>query len=313
MVWQHMPEVPRPPLRKDLGTRGRPIKLQSNYFPVTVRKPNIKLVHYDVVIKEGDKDVHLPKKKKMLIFETMRTTYYRVFKNVGLAFDSEKNAYSINPNPQFEIDISTKFEVDISEESGKVTKYSVKMEAVQRANLQEFMQALKHKPGEKQKIIPQKINQILEVMLGHNPSLQFVKVGRNNFFPMDGEFGKPYYIGGGKEAVTGFFSSLRPAAWKDGSLLLNVDVANTSFYKEQPLLDFLMDSLRLHEKDLNQTLKPFHKKALKKELKNLKVRCSHWKILIKLSHPDSEGKGLTPHLRAVTPDPATLRAQPEAG
>lgn len=64
---------------------------------------------------------------------------------------------------------------------------------------------------------------MLEVLFGHNSSIKFEKVGRNSFFPLDGEFGQPFNIGGGKEGVTGFFSSLRPAAWKDGSLLLNID------------------------------------------------------------------------------------------
>lgn len=58
---------PRPPLLKDRGTLGRPIKLQSNYFPITVKNPSIKLVHYDVTIKEGDREVQLPKKKKMYV------------------------------------------------------------------------------------------------------------------------------------------------------------------------------------------------------------------------------------------------------
>lgn len=55
------------------------------------------------------------------------------------------------------------------------------------------------------------------------PSLRYEKVGRNSFYSMSGEFGSPMDIGGGKDAMLGFFQSLRPVGWKQDSILLNVD------------------------------------------------------------------------------------------
>lgn len=58
---------PCPPARKpdDIVRGARKIKLNTNYFEVTIRNPNITLVHYDVDIKSNNKRVMLPKKKRM--------------------------------------------------------------------------------------------------------------------------------------------------------------------------------------------------------------------------------------------------------
>ena len=65
--------------------------------------------------------------------------------------------------------------------------------------------------------------QMLEVMFQHTPSTRYDRVGRNTFYSCVGEFGPQLPLGGGKEGTVGFFSSVRPVQWKDGSLLLNID------------------------------------------------------------------------------------------
>lgn len=64
--------------------------------------------------------------------------------------------------------------------------------------------------------------QMLEVIFHHNLCTRYERIGRNMFFSQ-GDFGKSYNLGGGKEILSGLFGSLRPVAWKDNSMLLNVD------------------------------------------------------------------------------------------
>lgn len=64
---------------------------------------------------------------------------------------------------------------------------------------------------------------MVEVIFQHNLCVHYEKVGRDKLFSPDKVFGNPCDIGGGKEALVGFFGSLRPVGWKDNTMLLNVD------------------------------------------------------------------------------------------
>ncbi|XP_042203325.1 protein argonaute-3-like [Homarus americanus] len=119
---------------------------------------------------------------------------------------------------------------------------------------------------------------MVEVMFRHYRAIKYELVGRRNFYSAGGEFGTPYPIGCGKEGVTGFFGSMRPASWKDGSLLLNIDVAHTAFYKEQPLLNFIQDFMNFREDDFHRPLEPFKRSKLLQELRNIRVQVTHSNI-----------------------------------
>ncbi|XP_071529363.1 protein argonaute-2-like isoform X2 [Panulirus ornatus] len=269
MVWKEMQDDPHLPTRKDVGTLGRKISLTANFFEVTVSDEHVWLYHYDVVINELNRQESLmPKKKRMKIFENMKKSY-RQFKNFPLAFDSEKNAYSVNLIPKFKKKTGNKYEVDITQESGRKEKFLVTLTVVNEASLHTLLSAIRGQPGQKRDV-PQFIIQMVEVMFQHNLSIRYERVGRTSFFSMDGEFGASYDIGCGKEAMMGFFGSLRPASWKNGSLLLNIDVANAAFYKEQSVLDFIKETLRLRDQELRQALEPTKKRKLEKELKSIK-------------------------------------------
>lgn len=279
MPWKALPEPPidpKPPQRTSLGKIGRPIILKTNFFPVTIKNPNKDLVHYDIAIKEGDKgEVALPKKKRMRIFEAVKTTYPHVFKGFAVAFDQEKNAYSVDTIPQLAKAGGQIYPVEVDEESGRTTKFQVKITKVNQANVKELVQAIKVVQQGQRREMPSTIFQMLEVLFRHTPSTRFEKVGRCSFFPQHGEFGDSYDIGGGKQGVVGFFGSLRPAVWKDGSVLLNVDVVHTAFYKEQMVLDFLKETLNFRENDFYQPFEPQKRKRILRELKMLKIQVTH--------------------------------------
>lgn len=64
---------------------------------------------------------------------------------------------------------------------------------------------------------------MIEVMFRHYRAQKYLQISGRSFYSLDGDFARPHPIGGGKEGVTGFFGSLRPAAWKNASILLNLD------------------------------------------------------------------------------------------
>ncbi|XP_068244713.1 protein argonaute-2-like [Palaemon carinicauda] len=272
MVWLPLSDNPRPPPRNSKGTVGRPIKLRANYFPIQVKNPNLDLVHYDVVITEaGGRDGKIPKKKRMLIFEAMKAQYPKVFGQFQLGFDSERNAYSVSNIPQ--IKKGCKYEVSLKNpDSERINKYAVSLSVVNQARLQDLLAALRSAPGTA--VLPSNVFQMLEVMFNHCPTVKYDCVGRNSFFSCGGEFGPLTPLGGGKEGVVGFFSSLRPCAWKNGSMLLNVDIANKVYYKEQTVLEF-MGEIGFHPQDLTRGLNRDNQRKLAQALKGLQVQVTH--------------------------------------
>ncbi|XP_064115910.1 protein argonaute-2-like [Macrobrachium nipponense] len=272
MVWLSMPPEPRPPVRNSQGTKGRSIRLKANYFPVQVKNKNIELIHYDVVITEaGGKEVKIPKAKRMRIFEAMKEQHPNVFGQLYLGFDSEKNAYSVSSFNQIKKGFKHKVTLK-NQNTDRVDEYNVSLTVVNHAYLQELLAALRDTSGTS--VFPQTIFQMLEVLFHHTPSVKYICIGRNTFFSCGGEFGPLTPLGGGKEGVVGFFSSLRPCAWKDGSMLLNLDISNKAFYKEQTVLEF-MTEIGFTPRDFNYPLDDGQRRKLAKELKGLQVEVTH--------------------------------------
>ncbi|XP_050701714.1 protein argonaute-2-like isoform X2 [Eriocheir sinensis] len=274
MPWHDLGDDPCPPARKpgDIVRGARKIQLRTNYFEVTIKNPSITLVHYDVDIKLGNNmAVMLPKKKRMMIFQEMIKKFPKVFEGRVIGFDSEKNAYSTttlfkenktNPGKKFQVEIR---------EYEKPQKFMVTMKAVNREKLSSMMDAFKS--GNSTITIPQTTIQMLEVIFHHNLSTRYEKIGRNMFFSQT-DFGKPYNLGGGKEILSGLFGSLRPA-WKDNSMLLNVDVVNAAFYKEQSVIEFITKLLDISEDKLEKPFSTSQKRKVDSSLKKIKVRETH--------------------------------------
>lgn len=280
MPWHEINDNPCPPARKpnDYGRGSRRINLTTNFFEVTVKNPNKILVHYDVDIKlPNNMTVTVPKKKRMLIFERMRIMYPKVFGRQTVGFDSEKNAYSITPLFQeSKTNAGKKFEVDLVEESGKNQKFIVTLKSVNSENLSTLMKALKSENSDR--TIPQTIIQMLEVIFQHNLTVRYEKVGRHKLFSTEKAFGNSFDIGGGKEALVGFFGSLRPVGWKENTLLLNVDVVNAAFYKEQNVITFMKDIIDITDRDLNRPLSVSQRKKITSNLKKIKIQVLHTDI-----------------------------------
>lgn len=282
MVWKDMPKEPRPPARpkvNGVGTIGRIISLRTNYYEVEVKDWNIQLVHYDVVIKEPNRpelELTISKAKKMKIFETLKEENKQLFKKYRLAYDGMKSGVSVGVIPQLRD--AMLFKVHVTNESGRTNLYHVTLKVVNKANLIDLYRSLRVRPGER-KEFPTTIFQLIEIMFRHTSTNRYLSLGQNSFFSMGTEFGGPESLGSGMHGKQGFFASLRPAQWKDGSLLLNVDVVHAVFYDEKPVLEFMTESGIVSNEEVMRgnlgRLSLSKLKLLREKLKGLKVRVNH--------------------------------------
>lgn len=236
MTWSEITENPAPPPRRlvDRGTVGERIPLTANFFPVEMKNPHKTLIHYDVDIKKIDNSepqvVQLPKSRRRCIFETLKESYPKIFQNAIIAFDGEKNAYSVEcVAPELEEDEPKVFEVSVDEGKPTAERFLISMKIVNKESLQSLFQALADNSGHRK--MPINIMHMLEVFFHNSPSLSFDKVGGNSFFDLNGKFGPTLDIGGGKEVSVGFFESLKPVRWKNNTILLNFDIAHAIYYK----------------------------------------------------------------------------------
>ncbi|CAL4108306.1 unnamed protein product, partial [Meganyctiphanes norvegica] len=275
---------------KGKGGRGR--RKGNHKKEIIPSGQNTEFVHYHVVIKECRKErstkaeefvdvddqtkfpYGFSKRKRMEIFETMKKSIPAVFNKSALAYDSRNNAVGSPDNPALSNRDGTQWEVEVNGVNNRKKKYLVVLTPVNRHTLKEVMDELKGastQPAE----LTLTATQMMDIMFRHNSSIKYLQYGRNLFFPTTGEFGRPTDTGEGMESVVGFFGSLRPAQWKNGSLLLNVDVAHAEFYKEQPIIDFIKENLHIRTGVPNDILKDTHRKKIEKELSGIKVRATH--------------------------------------
>ncbi|CAB4001703.1 argonaute-3 isoform X2 [Paramuricea clavata] len=111
--------------------------------------------------------------------------------------------------------------------------------------------------------------QAIEVVLQQKPRMRTIQVG-SSFF--DYPTGREKDLGGGVQVWNGTFVSIRPTQWK---MMLNVDTSATSFYKGQPVLDFMCEFLGL--RDYPRRLNKFQRETFAKEIKAIKVETTYMK------------------------------------
>ncbi|XP_040580324.1 protein argonaute-2-like [Lepeophtheirus salmonis] len=111
---------------------------------------------------------------------------------------------------------------------------------------------------------------ILDVILRHQPSLDYIPIGLN-YFTKPGR----YDLGSGREAWYGFHHNVVPCHGKFGMV---VDVASTAFFKEQSVVDFTATLLKRDKEDLKRKkgwITEDERKLLNSELIGLKVKTHH--------------------------------------
>lgn len=254
------------PLRPDQGgTEGRTINLRANVFQMKYPK-NCDIFHYDF----EPLDPRLKKEDKREFFKTFAKSNKHIFKNTGrhgFAYDGEKNIYTtqelIFDGPRFAGKCAWKGE----------TVQAV-MQCVAKLNTKCLENFLKNVDID---MNPEAIDCInaFNIVLRHTPSNQHVStrgVAGHSFFP-DPE--RPsIQLGGGLELWHGYHQSIRHSQmWKP---LLNIDVANTAFYKEQSVIDFMRETVRMREPTIRPgSIGKQDMMKFEKALKGIKVEPTH--------------------------------------
>lgn len=254
------------PLRPDDGGMdGRAINLRANVFQMKYPK-NTDLFHYDF----ESMDPRLKKDEKREFFNTFVKSNKNVFRNTGrygFAYDGEKNIYTRK---------ELTFDSGRSKWSGRCQWKGESVQAViqfaKKMNtrcLEDFL------TNNHVDIGPEAIDCInaLNVVLRHTPSNSHVSVrgvSGHSFFP--DPRGPCVQLGAGLELWQGYHQSIRHSQmWKP---ILNIDVANTAFYKEQSVIDFMREVLRMRDPPRPN----MHKGDLmkfEKALKGIKVEPTH--------------------------------------
>lgn len=224
--------------------------------------PRGEIYHYDVTI-----EPKCPKRVNRIVFEEVirRNKKYDVAKFKPV-FDGSKNMYTRGklPIPEGKV---FQFDGLVSVEEGdKAREFKVKVQLAARIDL-ECLEACLKDASERMQAL-----QALDVVMRHSASMRFVPVGRSFFTPPQGD---PFYLGEGRVVWSGYYNSLRPTTkWK---MVLNLDVSNTAFYQEGPVLDFMKEVLVSSQFDPFRGDPPRDRERVQfaKEIKGLKVVVTH--------------------------------------
>ncbi|CAM9566714.1 protein argonaute-2-like isoform X2 [Petromyzon marinus] len=247
----------QPPLRPSLGSLGRTIRLQANFFQVDI--PKGFLQHYEVEVKP-DK---CPRRVNREVVLHMVQHYKQIFGERKPVYDGRQNLYTATPLPigwdRVELEVTLPGE-------GRDRKFSVSLRWVASVSLQMLSEAL---AGESSSV-PYDAVLALDVVMRHLPSMRYTPVGRSFFSAPEGYC---HPLGFGREVWFGFHQSVRPAMW---NMMLNIDVSATAFYKAQPVVEFLCEILGVHSlDDQRKPLTDSQRVAFTKEITGLKVEITH--------------------------------------
>ena len=248
-----------PPDRPGFGYQGRPIALKTNFFDVKFRD-SFTIHHYDVTITPAK----IPKILARKVFDAMEKKYGdTVLGGRRCGYDGSKNMYSV----QYLRLKSEREELPVTltiDDREKEFVVSLKYAAPIHVNLNHMAQIMKD-PTSRQTMV-----QALDVVLRHLPSMRLTPVGRSLFPPQV----NPPDLGAGLQVWTGYYQSLRPTmGWK---LRLNLDISASTFYKEQPVIDFMCDVLQIRDSRVPPVfLKEPERRQFAKEIRGLRIQVTH--------------------------------------
>uniref|UniRef100_A0A0K2T268 Eukaryotic translation initiation factor 2C, 2 [Cricetulus griseus] n=1 Tax=Lepeophtheirus salmonis TaxID=72036 RepID=A0A0K2T268_LEPSM len=163
------------------------------------------------------------------------------------------------------------------EHSGIDRKYSISIEFQTILDLRFLMTKLLGDPQESSS--PNSIRKVVETIMRHQLSLDYVAVGLNFFQETQGRV----YLGNGREAWVGYHQNVIPC---NGKLGVVMDVACSAFYKEQRLIDFVAQYMNSDLETLktrkiaadgssSSIFQEEERRQLTNEISGLKIKTTH--------------------------------------
>ncbi|TPX71401.1 hypothetical protein SpCBS45565_g01159 [Spizellomyces sp. 'palustris'] len=242
------------PLRPDPGTRGTPIQVRCNIFPLKIVAETI-AYQYDVVM-----DPNVPALAKHA-WRLAEDQFRNGNKKVLLAYDGKKNAFSTANFSNLAVTVGVdRDEEDYPSMPGPITSYNTgsktkavpkknkrKMEVtltlkqVAKIDFHSLMLFMKKKGPENEAALH--ATTCLSNVLRHVPGMTFVSAGPNFYSPDDRT-----HISGGLEIRRGYHQSVRVLMAEH--LGVNIDVAATVFRQGGvSLLDLILQHFRCSDVD----------------------------------------------------------------
>lgn len=236
------------PKRPGYGKKGRKVILWANYLDVKATKGDVTLFRYSVAF-QGQDDLPKPKKKRLVQLLLKEKCFQGIISasdwaqlivtTAQVKLSGTRQAFKIEwyPEDGEPIPVATPDEDSKRTEARKRSTFTLLVEEIGSVSVGELMKDL----GSNSMTYPLKLEtiQALNVVMGYGPSTaaKMAATAQNKFYPV---VGHPQFVsrdlGGGLEALRGYFSSVRTSV---NRVLLNVNVATGAFYKHGPLLDML--------------------------------------------------------------------------
>eukprot|EP00102_Acyrthosiphon_pisum_P021378 XP_016658588.1 PREDICTED: protein argonaute-2-like [Acyrthosiphon pisum] len=246
------------PCRPNLGREGRPIRLRTNHFQVSM--PRSYIQHYVIYIKPEN----CPRRVNREIIKIMVNAYSKLFGNLRPAFDGRQNLYTRDPLPIGRKQVELEVKLPGQCKDGVFHVYIKWLAQISLFDLEEALQGSRRP-------IPYDAVLALDVVMRHLASMTYTSVGKSFFSPPESYY---HPLGGGREVWYGFHQSMQPSKWK---MMLNLDVSASAFYKSQLVPEFMCEVLDI--KDISEQKKPLtdsQRVKFTREIKGLKIEITHW-------------------------------------
>ncbi|KAH6691806.1 putative RNA interference and gene silencing protein [Leptodontidium sp. MPI-SDFR-AT-0119] len=254
----------RLPPRPGYGTQGKEVTLWANYFEIVAHKDSM-LFRYSIEIIPVDTGVgRAPTSKRAKrVIELLVEEHFSEHKN-SIATDYKSNLICRLELPIEEYLVRYRSEEE-DEPSQNAKAYRLRLQSTGTLAVSELMDYLTSSHastlfGSKDEII-----QALNIVMGHYPksASNIFSVGANKHFELAPAALETTSLGGGLQAIRGFFISVRSATCR---ILLNVQIKHAACY-EEGLLGPLISAYLSHN-DRNMV-------RLATFLKRLRVRVTH--------------------------------------
>ncbi|KAJ5083295.1 hypothetical protein N7456_012722, partial [Penicillium angulare] len=251
------------PVRPGYGTLGKPVTLYANYLAFTsVGKP---LFRYHVAVgKEQGRDVP-PKKARQIVRLLLEEHFPQNLNNIATDYRSNLIAcvdLDLPGDKVFNVRYKTETDPEYPQDP-KVFAVTVGPTGTLDPDaLVNYLTSsnINGPLGHHEQIV-----QALNVIMGHHPKTDpsVVSVGANKHYSMDADIVERMNLGGGLEALRGFFVSVRAATAR---VLLNVQVKYLACYQEGPLPMVIGEYYRTNSRNTYR---------LEAFLKRMRVRPNH--------------------------------------
>ncbi|KXN84381.1 Protein argonaute-2 [Leucoagaricus sp. SymC.cos] len=228
------------PLRPDYGEEGRKIALRTNFFPISI--PKGPFYEYKVTITPA---TSIRRVKRRILELAEDTQVWQATLAGSVAHDHSEKMVSRKRLPQpltIRVPFYDEDEDPPAPGAQPRKEYTLSINFVCELETDSLKRVIAGDPQYRTyDIMP--IVSAFNLILAAYPSRSGgggVTVGRNKFFMPSTSPSQP--LGGGLEAVRGFYSSVRTA---HNQLMVNVNVCTTAFYKPGNLAEALNEFMRM--------------------------------------------------------------------